>query len=93
MDASRRGSRLLRSKRQLGRWYVLVAGVDEGTEMSTETTDFSVFEWPTPRSTWLANLKDGEPCDHPGCLSHVTHPCEVCGRIAGRHPENTKATS
>lgn len=27
---------------------------------------------------------DGEPCDHPGCLSHVSHPCEGCGRIAGR---------
>lgn len=28
--------------------------------------------------------KDGEPCTHPGCLNHVTHPCEGCGRIAGR---------
>ena len=26
----------------------------------------------------------GEPCNHPGCLSHVTHPCEGCGRVAGR---------
>lgn len=24
--------------------------------------------------------KDGEPCGHPGCCSHVTHPCEGCGR-------------
>lgn len=24
-----------------------------------------------------------EPCSHKGCLSHVTHPCEGCGRIAG----------
>lgn len=30
------------------------------------------------------SFKDGEPCDHPGCLSHVTHPCEGCGRTAGR---------
>jgi len=29
-------------------------------------------------------LKDGEPCEHKGCLNHVTHPCEVCGRVAGR---------
>ena len=29
-------------------------------------------------------LKHGEPCEHPGCLSHVSHPCEGCGRIAGR---------
>ena len=31
---------------------------------------------------------DGESCDHPGCLSHVTHPCELCGRIAGLYPES-----
>lgn len=30
------------------------------------------------------SFKDGEPCDHPGCLGHVTHPCEGCGRVAGR---------
>lgn len=24
------------------------------------------------------------PCSHPGCRHHVTHPCEVCGRIWGR---------
>ena len=29
------------------------------------------------------SLRDGEPCDHPGCLQHVSHPCEGCGRIAG----------
>jgi hypothetical protein len=28
--------------------------------------------------------KEGEPCKHPGCLSHMTHPCEGCGRIGGR---------
>ena len=31
----------------------------------------------------LAPLPDGIPCSHPGCLNHVTHPCEGCGRIAG----------
>jgi hypothetical protein len=30
-------------------------------------------------------LRDGYPCGHPGCLSHFTHPCERCGRIAGYH--------
>ena len=29
-------------------------------------------------------LRDGEPCGHPGCLSHVSHPCEGCGRVGGR---------
>lgn len=24
-----------------------------------------------------------EPCDHPGCKSHVSHPCEGCGRQWG----------
>ena len=28
-------------------------------------------------------MRDGEPCRHPGCLSHISHPCEVCGRIGG----------
>jgi len=30
-------------------------------------------------------LKDGEPCGHPGCLHHMTHPCEGCGRVGGRY--------
>lgn len=29
-------------------------------------------------------LREGEPCTHPGCLKHVTHPCEGCGRVGGR---------
>ena len=28
--------------------------------------------------------KDGAPCDHPGCTSHRSHPCEGCGRIGAR---------
>lgn len=28
-------------------------------------------------------LERGEPCRHPGCLSHVSHPCESCGRVGG----------
>lgn len=32
----------------------------------------------------IANLRDGKPCGHPGCLSHISHPCDGCGRIAGR---------
>ena len=36
------------------------------------------------RARRKANLRDGEPCGHPGCLSHVSHPCEGCGRVAGR---------
>lgn len=29
-------------------------------------------------------FEPGKPCDHPGCLSHVTHRCEGCGRINGQ---------
>ena len=35
---------------------------------------------------WPWELTEGEPCGHPGCLSHITHPCEGCGRIRGRRP-------
>jgi len=28
-------------------------------------------------------MPEGEPCEHPSCLQHVSHPCEGCGRIAG----------
>lgn len=27
---------------------------------------------------------DDEPCSHPGCAHHVSHPCEGCGRIEAR---------
>lgn len=27
---------------------------------------------------------DGVPCPNRGCLGHVTHPCEMCGRRAAR---------
>ena len=26
------------------------------------------------------SLRNDKPCDHPGCASHKTHPCEGCGR-------------
>jgi hypothetical protein len=29
-------------------------------------------------------FKNGVPCSHPGCLNHITHPCEVCGRFGAR---------
>lgn len=27
-------------------------------------------------------LKAGQPCIHPGCAAHLSHPCEECGRYA-----------
>ena len=26
----------------------------------------------------------GIPCEHPGCVGHHHHPCEVCGRTGAR---------
>lgn len=30
----------------------------------------------------LASYRPGIPCNHPGCASHLSHPCEGCGRYA-----------
>ena len=30
-------------------------------------------------------LREGESCKHRGCLNHISHPCEGCGRIGGRY--------
>ena len=43
-----------------------------------------VLERAKSKTLDINSLRDGEPCSHPGCLSHVTHPCEHCGRIAGK---------
>jgi hypothetical protein len=39
-----------------------------------------------------AGIPDGVACGHPGCLSHVTHPCEGCGRIAGHYQSEANMT-
>jgi len=48
------------------------------------------FDWSAPDPTgrpYYLQLPPNVPCGHPGCLHHVSHPCEGCGRIAGRRPE------
>jgi hypothetical protein len=47
--------------------------------MSTWTTEIGHIGSTKPNV-----LLDGEPCPHLGCLSHITHPCEGCGRVGGR---------
>ena len=34
-------------------------------------------------------IPPGEACGHPGCLNHIGHPCEKCGRIKGRSPTDS----
>lgn len=29
-------------------------------------------------------FRDGQECWHAGCSRHVSHPCEVCGRIGAK---------
>ena len=38
-------------------------------------------------------LRDGEPCSHPGCSGHFSHPCEVCGRIGMVSKRTTRRDS
>jgi len=45
--------------------------------------------WLSAKAERLARLRPDQPCGHPGCLHHFTHPCDGCGRIAGRWPEET----
>jgi len=43
-------------------------------------------------SVWISNpyeitfnvYDDQEPCPHNGCLSHISHRCERCGRVGGK---------
>lgn len=35
-----------------------------------------------------SGLPDGAPCGHRGCLSHIGHPCEGCGRVGGKRAPN-----
>jgi hypothetical protein len=50
--------------------------------------DFSAMEVRT--FTYFSTLEDGEPCSHTGCIAHVSHPCELCGRTQARGPVKIK---
>lgn len=45
-----------------------ITGIDFGADEG-----YSVVAYP-----------DGVPCDHAGCERHISHPCEVCGRIGAK---------
>jgi hypothetical protein len=40
----------------------------------------AILKGPSNTQMHMGSLKPGEPCSHPGCCSHITHPCEGCGR-------------
>lgn len=65
----------------------------EPTFKGKPLTQLSSYEWDAYRRECQKELKrsikqreigisfkNGEPCKHPGCKNHITHPCEVCGR-------------
>lgn len=35
-------------------------------------------------SGYVKIFHDDEPCNHIGCRNHITHPCELCGRVESR---------
>jgi len=60
----------------------IVLGVDRAREKDTGVVLFG--DWTGDMIYVTKMLLDGEPCNHPGCLSHISHPCEGCGRVAGK---------
>lgn len=52
----------------------------------------SGYNAPESLDDYLSRLEEWQPCFHAGCLNHVTHPCEVCGRITGKTPVKTPIT-
>lgn len=45
------------------------------------TDDYKKFEKEFNESIGMKFYSHNEPCAHPGCKSHFSHPCEGCGRI------------
>ena len=76
---------LVNEKKDKYQWGMQTRGA-----MCSFTTLHDAFEW-IKRNHWM-NLTvadydyypNGAPCKHPGCLSHKSHACEVCGRIEGQ---------
>lgn len=80
----------------LGKPYILINEKDNayqwGMQTKGSTANFKTFDeafqW-IKETGWMGlKVNDydyyppGMPCKHKGCLSHKSHPCEKCGRIA-----------
>jgi hypothetical protein len=63
--------------------YVLVDNPQPLDEFQRELAEMEL-SFRTGMSARNSGIREGEPCDHPGCLKHLTHPCEGCGRVGGR---------
>ena len=49
-----------------------------GLDPSLSRTGYALMHVGFPKHP--QDLPDGSPCKHPGWLSHISHPCEECGR-------------
>lgn len=43
-----------------------------------------LHSFPVPAGYRIKILNENQPCSHTGCLHHISHPCEGCGRIGGK---------
>lgn len=79
-----------------GDWYSnirLMVSV-ENQRWADERIPELLKEWQGPNGVSVEPMLEGidlhlirhEPCSHPGCFSHVSHPCEGCGYQAGKLP-------
>jgi len=72
-------------------WFAKEQGRFHCGQFSDEQIAFSAFvegvrfnKERTQQYNPTDQLQPGVSCGHPGCLHHVKHPCEKCGRTAGR---------
>jgi len=59
----------------IGQWLVY------GLDPSMSRTGYALMRVTLPEDPLKCM-----PCQHPGCLSHASHPCEGCGRLGGLYP-------
>ena len=52
--------------------------------LSTEKALNEQIEYADACDVPFETILEGQPCDHRGCLSHQSHPCEGCGRVGGK---------
>jgi len=59
----------------IGQWLVY------GLDPSMSRTGYALMRVTLPEDPLKCM-----PCQHPGCLSHASHPCEGCGSLGGLYP-------
>jgi len=70
-------------------WIASTALELEKSELCTTVKNGTSSHWKTVRSVavseGLTDMQDyrPKPCGHPGCMSHISHPCEGCGKQWG----------